>query len=329
MVSHLQKLRPHLRQQIFEARIRLKWLADQSRLPLTPDHWELYTLCHQLCWRELGDLPNLVDPRDFNDRIQWLKLFDQAEDHVRCSDKIRVRDYVRERVGEQHLTQLYETCNTFDQIDFDQLPKSFVIKTNHDSGGVVVVRDKAKFDRKAARNLIERNLRTVYGWNNGEWAYAFVEPKILVEELIGAHLPAPPPDFKFHCAGGKIQWLQYIYDRKQGTKEVIVSSEGLSMGCHFDHNMFSTSNFTKPPQWKDLCCIAEALAEGWKYVRVDLYLDDNRIIAGELTFFPLFGCYKSEGQKVLGQLLNFDRTTFKPPIYHKLKLPRHVTQRSE
>jgi hypothetical protein len=306
---------------VLTARIRIKWLRDKFHLPLTVDLWELYLLCHRISWKELRDLPNLISPRDYNDRIQWLKLFDQSEEHVRCSDKIAVRDYVRERVGEKYLVKLYQTCERFDNIDFDKLPKSFVIKCNHDSGGVVLVRDIQKLDKSSAEQRLEESLGHVYGWDNGEWAYAFVRPRLLVEEFIQPHLDSPPPDYKFHCVEGKIKWLQYIYDRKLGTKEVIVSRGGEVVDCHFDHNMISTRDFIKPPEWEEMLVIAETLAKGWKYVRVDLYLSGGRIYVGELTFFPLFGCYQSEGQKQLGQFLDFDRTTFKPPIHHRLQRP--------
>mgnify|MGYP003612413019 FL=1 len=128
------------------ARIYLKWLTDCRRLPLTSDHWELYQIIHRLYWKDLRDFPNLVNCRDFNDRMQWLKLFDQSEEIIRCSDKITVRDYVKERVGEKYLVELYQVCDHFSQINFKSLPKSFVIKTNHDSGSVILVRDKSKFD---------------------------------------------------------------------------------------------------------------------------------------------------------------------------------------
>ena len=81
---------------LLEFRIWLKWLSDKRHLPLSRDHWDLYAVCHRLFHYELSDFPNLVAPRDFNDRIQWLKLFDQSVDHTRCADKSRVRDYIRE-----------------------------------------------------------------------------------------------------------------------------------------------------------------------------------------------------------------------------------------
>src|SRR5206468_4400291 len=129
--------------------IKIKWRRDRLHLPLTPEHWELYEIIHHLCWRELNDFPNLIRCRDFNDRIQWLKLFDQSEAIVRCTDKILVRDYIRERVGATYLVNLYQTCEHFAEINFEALPNRFVIKANHDSGSVILVRDKGQLDRLA------------------------------------------------------------------------------------------------------------------------------------------------------------------------------------
>lgn len=296
---------------LLSARIRAKWLLDGRRLPLTQHHFTLYSIIHRLCIEHLGHFPQLVDCRDYNDRIQWLKLFDQAAEVVRCTDKLGVRDYVRERVGDEHLVRLYQVHDRFAQFDFDALPPAFVLKTNHDSGTVILVRDKASIDRTTATR-IEQSLARIYGHENGEWAYVHVPPKVFAEELIAPGNSTPPPDYKFHCVDGKIRWLQFIYDRGHGTKEVIADVNGQPTGIHFDHNMANSTSFSIPPRWNDMKVIAEALASGFRYVRIDMYQWESRIYVGELTFFPMMGCYKGDGQKALGHLLDFDRGNAKP-----------------
>lgn len=299
--------------------IKKKWAQDLKRLPLTAAHWELYEIIHRLCLKELGEFPNLVDCRDFNDKIQWLKLFDQDVEIIRCSDKILVRDYVRERVGEEYLVELYQVHDHFDEIDFDALPKSFVIKTNHDSGTVILVRDKYTFDRNEAGLRIMQALKRPYGWNNAEWAYSYINPKVLVEEFIEFDVVKSPPDYKFHCVNGEVKWLQYIYDRGFNTKECILDSEGRIQKIHFDNNMQHSGEFKKPDSWDMLLKCAEKLSKGHKYLRVDLFSIDGKIYVGELTFYPLMGCYTGRGQKDLGRLLDFDRTTYKPFLIEKLE----------
>jgi hypothetical protein len=299
-------------------RILCKWFRDKRQLPLSREHWQLYAIIHHLSWDELRDFPNLISPRDFNDRIQWLKLFDQSEEHVRCSDKILVRDYVRERVGDKYLVQLYQTCRAFDEINFDRFPNSFVIKTNHDSGGVILVRDKGKFDKAAARERIEWSLRQTFGWDYGEWAYAFVKPRVLVEAFIQPEPDATPPDYKFYVVDGVVKFVHYISERGENTKEQTVSPDGDDLATPLYPSFELGDTFEKPSCWDEMKIVAERLGNGFKCVRVDLFQCKERIYAGEMTFWPMFGCYKGEGQKTLGQLLDFDRTTFKPPIYRQL-----------
>jgi len=302
------------RKTILRSRIELKWMFDKAALPLSDQHKQLYKLIHVLCDRELGRFPNLVHCRDFNDRIQWLKLFDQDREIVRCSDKLAVRERVKEKLGYEYLAKVYQADSQFSEIRFSDLPEKFVIKTNHDSGTVQVVRDKSCLDIEVARSRFDQALQRAYGWSNGEWAYAYVKPKVFAEEFLGdPSSSVTPPDYKFHCCNGKVKWLQYIYDRGSATKECIVNADGVVTSIHFDQNMIYSEEFRRPANWLELCRIAEALASGFKYARIDLFnLPGGRIVCGEMTFYPLMGCYTTEGQRILGQLLDFDRSTFKP-----------------
>lgn len=304
---------------ILHIKIRKKWYCDNRSLPLTHEHRELYDIIHRLTWTHLGEFPNLVNCRDFNDRIQWLKLFDQTDQNICCSDKLLVRDYVRDRVGEQYLTMLYQVKDRFDDIDFNSLPTSFVIKTNNDSGTVTLVRDKALLNYPEAREKIEKARKTPFGWEMGEWAYSFVKPKVLVEEFIAPEASAPPADYKFYVVNGSVQFIHYIYDRGLDTKEQTLAPDGRDMNTELYRHFRLGHDFVKPACWEEMKDLAATLGKGFKCVRVDLFNNQNRIYVGEMTFWPMYGCYQGEGQKQLGQLLDFDRTTFKPPIYQKLK----------
>lgn len=314
-----QELRRKYHERKLALAINQKWKEDSLLLPLDNDHWELYEIIHRLCWRELGELPDLVNCRDFNDRIQWLKLFDQDRVLVRCSDKILVRDYVRERVGERYLLTLYQVHDHFAQIDFSLLPNSFVIKTNHDSGTVVLVPDQNRFEPTEMEGKIDKALSKPYGWLKGEWAYSYIKPKILIEEYIEPETEAPPPDYKFHCVDGKVRWLQYIYDRGNSTKEQIVDVSGEGLDIYFDENFQQGEGFKKPDTWDKMMATAEKLSEPFKYVRVDMYSVGGSVFVGEMTFFPMSGCYHGDGQKKIGRFLDFDRMSFRPPIYKNIK----------
>jgi hypothetical protein len=315
----LLRLRHRITGTVLDARIRMKWNSDRKCLPLEEESWEIYSIIHRLFLHELGRFPNLVNCQDYNDKIQWLKLFDQQLEIVRCSDKIAVRDYVQERLGIGFTPKLYQTAADFDGIDFSTLPESFVIKTNHDSGSVILVRDRSQLEMASARDRINESLKVTYGWPNGEWAYSFIPPRVLVEEFIRPDQPKAPPDYKFHCVDGKVRWLQFIYDRGHGAKEVITERMGVPMGLHLYEGMEHVTTFDPPPQLEALAIIAERLARGWKYIRVDLFLDGGRIIVGELTFYPGMGCYRGAGQPAIGKLLDFDRSSYRSAVVPKLK----------
>jgi hypothetical protein len=316
-----------LRRAALTAWIQAKWLRDRMNLPLTSKHWEIYDLIHRSAWRRMERLPNLRNPQDYNDRIQWLKLFDQREEMIRLGDKIAVRDYIREKTGDKYLTRLLQVCETFDEIDFDRLPAKFVIKANNDSGNVVLVTDKEKCDKPEARERMEFSLGRVYGWSGGEWHYAFMKPKLMVEEFLDTGSDLPPSDYRFHCVNGRVRWIQNDIPFEPKMKEVIVDPQGRPMKVHFSSHKIYSEEFTKPAQWEEMTNLAETLSAGWKYVRIDMFVCRDRIYAGEITFTPYAGFYQGEGQNVLGKLLDFDRTTFEDLVMGKLaKVPRSVSR---
>ncbi|MBJ7286074.1 MAG: CapA family protein [Akkermansiaceae bacterium] len=316
-----------LRKTALTAWIHAKWYRDKMSLPLTRDHWEIYDLIHRVSWRRLEKLPDVRDPKDYNDRVQWLKLFDQREEMVRLGDKIAVRDYIREKTGDRYLSKLLQVCDSFEEIDFERLPDRFVIKANNDSGNVVLVTDKAKLDKAEARQRMEFSLGRVYGWSGGEWHYAFMKPKLMVEEFLETGTDLPPADYRFHCVNGRVRWIQNDIPFEPKMKEVIVDPAGRPMKVHFSSHKIYSEEFTKPVQWEEMTQLADTLSAGWKYVRIDMFVCGDRIYAGEITFTPYAGFYKGEGQKVMGELLDFDRTTFEDPVMGKLaKVLRSVSR---
>ncbi|HBF53291.1 MAG TPA: hypothetical protein DDW72_05185, partial [Afipia sp.] len=309
-----RKARSVLGPAALDIQIRAKWWRDSKVLPLTPQHRDLYFILHRFLWRELGRLPNLTECDDFNDRIQWVKLFDQRYETVQCTDKIRLRDHVRERLGPGFCPKIYQAHKRFEDIDFDALPERFVIKANHDCGSVLVVRDKRAIDYAAERERFSSALSQPFGWDRGEWAYSFVEPKIFVEEFIDSGNDKPPPDYKFLCADGAVKFVHYLYDRDTELKEQVIDLNGNDVGVPFFAYAPYGNGFTMPSNWREMISCAEKLSKGWKFVRVDLYSVAGRIYVGEMTFFPAGGAYPlGDGQRFYGRMLNYERITFQPP----------------
>ena len=298
-----------------EEEIVAKWEQDLDYVHLTAAHRDLYFEIHRCHKKALGSYPSIVAPKSFNECIAWLMLFDQRPELPACMDKYAVRRIVEEQIGAEHLTELYGCYDSFDAIPFDQLPRSFVIKATHDSGSVFLIRDKEKLQRRKIKKSINKSLARIYGARKGEWAYKHIVPRIIIEEYLGDTSEPPPPDYKFHCADGRVRWLQYIFDRGTNTKEATYSREFESLDLHLVGDFAFTPNpVERPANWTRLVEVAERLARGFKYVRVDLYDINGRVVFGELTFFPRAGCYITDDNVKFGGLLDIDTSTALPPV---------------
>ncbi|HQF31995.1 MAG TPA: ATP-grasp fold amidoligase family protein [Hyphomicrobiales bacterium] len=316
IIKRSRQLRERAEAALLDLRIGLKFRSDRRYLPLTAGHFDLYRTVHRHSYRELGRFPDLVACRDLNDMINWSKLFDQNPAMVDCTDKLGVRDYVAARVGPQHLTEIFQVRDHFAGIDFEALPKSFVVKTNNDSGTVIVVPDKDELDRAEAERLVERALSQVYGAAHGEWAYAHIVPKVFVEENLADQNGASPPDYKFFCAGGKVTYCSYLYGRGTARRAQAIDPMGNDTGLNAGGFPYG-SQYSRPDNWERMIEVAETLAADFKLVRVDIYSIGERIVVGEMTFWPLAGAFKGPDLPQISRLIDFDRTSVRPPYRAK------------
>ena len=249
-----------------------------------------------LCLKKLGRLPDIDNPQGYNDKIQWLKLYDQSQDQVTCVDKLAVRDWVAQR----------------DKDCLIPLTDSFpaIWKCTHNSGGAIVVGDSSQ--ATGAYNRLSKQLARLYGSGKGEWAYLYVKPQIIKETVLSDNT-----DYKFHCVNGKVRWIQIIWGRQNAKPyECIMAADWKPTGVQMDEKMLKANFTTLPPEnaRKRLISLAETLAQGWKYVRVDLYWSDNKAWFGELTFWPRAGCYKNDSDHLFGTLMNFSLDKKRPIV---------------
>jgi hypothetical protein len=247
----------------FYLKIAKKFSVDSKSLPLTSDHRKLYFIIHSLVLRRLKRFPNLINPEGFNDKIQWLKLFDQSEIQVTCSDKVLAKEFFSERVGSHHIIKTLQVAKSYKEIDFSSLPDRFVMKTNHDSGTVVVVKDKALLNHFKAKLQLVIALRTNFGYVVGEWAYTRVKRRILIEEFIDSD--AGISDYKFYVVEGKVKFCHYIFDREHNAKGQIISKKGEVTGLSL-HKKFDGSfhEFVVPESWQDMVKLAEELGRDFR-----------------------------------------------------------------
>jgi hypothetical protein len=231
---------------------------------------------------------NLDHPETWSEKIQWIKLYDRNPLYTLCSDKYRVRDYVAEHAGKQHLVPLLGVFDDAAKIDFDALPEQFVVKANHGSGWNRIVRDNGKgLDRRTLVSRFSKWLARSYWVNHREWQYKDIAPRVVVEQLLLDDRGEVPADIKIHC-----------FDHGRG--EVVIGVDSDRFGRHrrdhydIDWNRIdltfafpqSEHGVPRPSRLDEMTDLARALARPFRYVRVDLYLVGERIYVGELTFTP-------------------------------------------
>ncbi len=261
----------------------------------------------------MGYKLNLKCPKTFNEKLQWVKLFYYNELYEKCSDKVEVRDYVKEKHLENILTKLYGVYNSLDEINFDELPQKFMIKTTHSSGGGYVVKDKNEIDFDKMSQIINQSLATNLYPENYEWQYKNLKPRIMVEELIETDKP-DLIDYKFFCFNGKVKYI-YVSIGTTTIDEFAIDfyDENWNyLNVKREHHK-NFGKIEKPEKFEEMKKVVEKLSEDFTHVRVDLYNENDRIYFGELTFTTGSGYGKFEPE-------SFDTELGKYFDLEKLKL---------
>lgn len=241
-----------------------------------------------------GHRLNLENPKTYNEKIQWLKLYDSTPEKTILADKYLVRDWVAKKIGEQYLIPLLGVYDSFDDIDFDKLPDRFVIKCNHGSGFNVIIKDKSKIDLIDVRNKINRWMRENFAYRYGyELHYRDIEPKIIIEQYIENIGTDDLYDYKFWCFNGKVYYIQFLSERNlSGLKMAFYDTNWKKQDFVYDHPM-DTKNIKKPSNLDEMIKLAEKLAKGFNHVRVDFYrMNDGKLYFGEMTFTSASGSQK-------------------------------------
>jgi hypothetical protein len=236
--------------------------------------------------RKFGRAPDYDNPRTFNEKLGWMIRNDHDPRYVQLADKIAVRDYVRTRVGEEILIPLYGVWDKPSQIPFDELPKKFIMKCNHESGFVIICRDRDQLDRCFVRAQLTTHLRMNYYYRNLEWHYRVIRPRILAEELLEDDQGGEPLDYKIYCFDGVPRYLYAMKDRHSPhpTCSFYTSAWEL-LACSYDRYTQPTP-FPRPRQLVRMLDVAAVLSQGLYFCRVDLYAVRNRVYFGEITIVP-------------------------------------------
>ena len=238
-------------------------------------------------WARMDKKLSIVNPNTFNEKLQWLKLYDRRPEYIQMVDKYEVRKYISEKIGEEYLIPLLGVYKHFDEIDFNKLPNQFVLKCTHDSGGVVICKDKSNFDIESAKKKFGKYLNRNYYYNSREWPYKFIEPRIICEQYMVDEREDELKDYKFMCFNGEVKCSFVCLNRN--------SSKGLNVDFYdmewepmpFERHYPSSGEITqRPNQFDKMVGFSEQLSNDIPFVRVDFYEIDGQLYFGELTFYP-------------------------------------------
>ena len=262
-------------------------------------------------FEQTGETLNLDNPQTYNQKIQWLKLFDSTPEKTRLADKYLVRSHVKEKIGEEYLIPLLGVWDRVDDINFKALPNKFVLKCNHGCKYNIIVTDKSTFDKRSAKKKIKRWMGANHTFIKGlELQYNDIVPKIIAEEYLENN-NNDLYDYKVWCFDGKAKYIQFICERQSDVNMVFYDTHWQKQG--FTHNVPSKNEIERPKNLEKLIELAEILAEGFCHVRVDFYmLNDGSIKFGEFTFTPGSGYLKwmpKEQDLEMGKLLELPRFT--------------------
>lgn len=239
--------------------------------------------------RAFGVDPDLANPGTLNEKIQWRKLHDRNPMYPFCTDKYRVRTYVRDRVGEDYLVPLILATSTITEVDFESLPDRFVMKANHGSGWNELVWDKHQLERRRAIRTARRWLRSNFYARYREWQYKDIEPLILIEELLADEAGALPAEYRFFCFDGQARFVEVVTGRFGPALKVDYYDMDW-VHIPVTHDIYENAvGLPRPACLDEMVAVAQKLSREFSFVRVDLYLAGDRPYFGELTFTPSAG----------------------------------------
>lgn len=234
------------------------------------------------------------NPKDLNEKINWMKFNTDLSEWTRLSDKYRVREYLKERGREDLLVKLYGVWENADDIDFDALPEKFVLKSNHGCGTVILVNDKNTLDISHVREQMNGWLKSRYGILTAEPQYLHIKPLLIAEELLENDNPDSTSliDYKVFCVEGDVYCIMVCANRTIGKgMETMFYDMDWNPKPEMLSGVHSTDKvcISKPTCLDELLKAAKDLSKGHHFVRADFYISNDKVYFGEMTFTPKGG----------------------------------------
>lgn len=254
-----------------------------------------------------GEKLNLENPKTYNEKLQWLKLYNRKDIYTTMVDKYDAKEFIKQVVGEEYVIPTYGVYESFDEIDFLKLPEKYIMKCTHDSGGLVIC--NGYINKKKAMKKINKSLKKNYYISGREWPYKNVKPRIIIERLLENTDKQELIEYDFFCFNGEPKIVTVCHgDRNPDRFNDFydINFNKLNLKCNYES---SNKVFEKPKLYEEMINVAKKLCKEVPFLRVDLYLCDNKIYVGELTFFHWGGCgiFKpEEWNKKMGDMLKLD-----------------------
>lgn len=239
-------------------------------------------------WLIHGRVPNIETPILLSEKIQYLKLYERTGLRKKVADRIKVRDYVKDTVGEEVLIPQVTVFSKLTQQEWEMLPETFALKASHGSGFIRIVKDKSDENFEEVFAESERWLSTDYYKFGREWVYKGLERLLIVEELILDESGSVPSDYKFYCFDGRVKLIQVDLNRFTGQNRFLFdrSFEPIEATLYYPPGEEMPG---RPAGMKEAINVAEELSKEFNFIRVDLYLIDGKVYFGELTNYPANG----------------------------------------
>lgn len=255
---------------------------------LLPDRF--YVKC--MYYLQTGKRLHLKHPKTYNEKLQWLKLYDRKPEYTIMVDKFAVKEYVANIIGQEYIVSTLGVWDNPEEIAWDELPNQFVLKTTHGGGskGVVICRDKTTFDRTDAISRLQRSMKSSLYKNFREWPYKNIMPRIIAEEYLSDNdNEYGIKDYKFFCFNGEPLYCGVFSGRWSKMGADYFDMEWLHLPFTLKGNPFAESVPAKPQHFETMRQLATQLAAGHPHIRVDFYEVNGKVYFGELTFYSASG----------------------------------------
>lgn len=257
---------------------KLDWISDETYLKIA------FRIC-------LGRKLNILRPQTYNEKLQWLKLYDRKPEYINMVDKYEAKLIAGKIIGEQYIIPTLGIWDSFDEIDFASLPEQFVLKCTHDSGSIFICKSKNEFDMKNVRKKLNKCLKNNFFGAYREWPYKYVKPRIIAEQYMEDNATHELRDYKFLTFNGKVKLMYIVSERMRiGRPRLDFFDRDFN---HLPFTRKGHSNADIPPErphnFELMAELAEYLSKGIPQLRVDFYETNGRVYFGEFTFFPASG----------------------------------------